>query len=178
LNPSGKKFRQPAKDKRYIELSQEAHQFFKNNYHELSKILIFEWAKFLEKTNFTPRLIAKIENIGHHKRRSLNSFRKILLSQTEQICFYCAETVSSDNIHVDHFIPWSYIYEDALWNLVISCSKCNLKKSDRLAPEFCIPKIDERNRQSGFNEYKKDIGEYYHNCKKAGFLQEKSLECL
>ncbi len=178
LNASGKKFRQPPEDKRYIVLQEKTHQFLKENYHELIKILIFEWAKFLEKTNFTPRLISKIENLGHHKRRSLNKFRKILLEQMGPICFYCDTAVSLGDIHVDHFIPWSYVYDDALWNLVISCNDCNLKKSDRLAPEACISKIDSRNIKFGFNEYKKDVGEYYDNCKKAGFFQDGSLECI
>ena len=178
LNESGRKFRQPPADKRYIILSHEAHRFFKRNYHELIKILIFEWAKFLEKTNFTPRLISKIENLGLQKRRSLNKFRKILLEQMGSKCFYCNKTVSPDEIHIDHFIPWSYVYDDALWNLVISCTDCNLKKSDRLAPKTCIAKIESRNNKFGFNEYKKDIGEYYDNCKKAGFLQDNSLECI
>ncbi len=81
LSPTGRKYRLPPKDKRYIEVSEDAHQFFKDNFNELSKILIYEWAKFLEKTNFTPRLIAKIEGLGHNKRTSLNKYRDILLKQ-------------------------------------------------------------------------------------------------
>ena len=170
LSPTGKKFRRPAKDQRYIELNYDAHAFFKENYHELTKVLIFEWAKFLEKTNFTPRLIAKIEGLGQHKRNSLNKFKKDLLQQSGSKCFYCNKSVNVDDIHIDHFIPWSYVYEDAIWNLVISCTDCNLKKSDYLAPKACVKKIEKRNHQYNFNEYKKDIMEYYENCKKAGFL--------
>lgn len=153
LSPSGKKYRLPPKDKRYIEVTVDTHRFFKDNYHELSKFLIYEWAKFLEKTNFTPRLIAKIEGLGLHKRRSLSGFRNILLKQMDAKCFYCNKIVKKDEIHIDHFIPWSYIYDDAVWNLVISCSSCNLKKSDYLAPSSCIKKIEKRNEMFGFNEY-------------------------
>ena len=177
LSPTGKKFRLPPNDKRYIKITEKAHQFFKENYHELSKLLIYEWAKFLEKTNFTPMLIAKIEGLGLHKRRSLTRYRNMLLKQMNAKCFYCDCMVKNDDIHIDHFIPWSYIYDDAMWNLVISCSDCNLKKSDYLAPSTCITKIEKRNKAYGFNEYGKDIQEYYENCNKAGFLTIEDLKC-
>jgi len=177
LSLTGRKYRLPPKDKRYIEVTEEAYQFFKNNYYELSKLLIYEWAKFLEKTNFTPMLIAKIEGLGLHKRRSLTKYKNMLLKQMNAKCFYCECMVENDDIHIDHFIPWSYIYDDAVWNLVISCSDCNLKKSDNLAPSACIAKIEKRNERYGFNEYGKDVQEYYENCNKAGFLTIDAIKC-
>ena len=177
LSSNCKKYRVPPKDKRYIELSQEAHLFLKENYENLHKILIYEWAKFLEKTNFTPRLIAKIEGLGLQKRGSLKRYREILLDNNEKKCFYCNNLVKEDDIHVDHFIPWSYIFEDQLWNLVISCSDCNLKKSDNLAPKICVKKIDTRNSQYNLNPYDKNIKEYYESCYNAGFSQLLHFEC-
>lgn len=76
-----------------------------------------------------------------------------------------------DNIHVDHFIPWSYVYEDKEWNLVLSCSSCNLKKSDYLASEKCLDKIQKRNKIYKLEEVNKNILDYYYNCKKSGFLE-------
>ena len=177
LSPSKKKFRLPPKDKRYIILTAEAHHFFKENYNELSKLLIFEWAKFLERTNFTPRLISKIEDLGLQKRNSLTKFRNILLEQTDAHCFYCNTPLATKKIHVDHFIPWSYLYEDAIWNLVLSCEACNLKKSDHLPPEKCLQKLEDRNEIYHYNEYDKDLKKYYINCSKAGFLNRKEILC-
>ncbi len=177
LSPTGRKYRLPPKDKRYIEVTRESHRFFKDNYHELSKLLIYEWAKFLEKTNFTPRLIAKIEGLGQQERKPLTKYRNILLKQMDATCFYCDKMVKNDDIHIDHFIPWSYIYDDAEWNLVVSCSDCNLKKSDYLAPRSCVVKIEKRNEKYGFNEYGKDVQEYYENCNKAGFLTIEAIKC-
>ena len=165
------------KDKRYIVLSSEAYYFFKENYNELSKLLIFEWAKFLERTNFTPRLISKIEGLGFQKRNNLKKFRNILLEQTDIHCFYCNTPLLNKKMHIDHFIPWSYLYEDAIWNLVLSCEKCNLIKSDRLAPEKCLQKLENRNEKYHYNEYDKDVRKYYNNCSKAGFSDKQELSC-
>ena len=49
------------------------------------------------------------------------------------------------NTHVDHFIPWSYIQNDNLWNLVLSCQACNGKKSDKLASGKYLHKLLPRN---------------------------------
>lgn len=178
INATGKKYKLPLKEKRYIFLQEEAHQFLKNNYTDLSKILVYEWAKFLEKINFTPRLISKIEDLGHINRRSLAKYKNILLRQMKSQCFYCNESIENTDIHIDHFIPWSYVYEDSIWNLVISCSRCNIKKRDYLAPIHCVKKIQARNQQYSFDTYDIDIMKYYDNCYKAGFLAIDSIECV
>lgn len=166
-----KKYKIPSNDKKFILLQKDSILYLKNNYELLHKALILEWAKFLEKTNFTPKLIAKIEHLGETKRNSLNKYKKILLEiDIDKKCFYCDCNLNENDIHVDHFIPWSYVYDDELWNLVLSCSTCNLKKSDYLASENSLIKIQTRNERFNLVQINKDITEYYHNCKKAGFL--------
>lgn len=176
-----KKYKIPSNDKKFIIFQKDAILYLKNNYELLHKALILEWAKFLEKTNFTPKLIAKIEHLGDTKRNSLNKYKKILLKiHNDKKCFYCNcdlnvaaakdDISEKDDIHVDHFIPWSYVYDDELWNLVLSCSKCNLIKSNYLINEEYLAKIKARNETFNLIEINKDITEYYHNCKKAGFL--------
>jgi 5-methylcytosine-specific restriction endonuclease McrA len=168
---SNKKYKIPSNNDKFIILQKNSILFLRNNYELLHKALILEWAKFLEKTNFTPKLIAKIEHLGETKRSSLNKYKKILLEiDNSKKCFYCDCTLDDNDIHVDHFIPWSYVYDDELWNLVLSCSTCNLKKSDYLANENSLIKIQIRNEKFNLVQINKDITEYYHNCKKAGFL--------
>jgi len=170
VSANGKKFNMPSKINKNIILKVDAIIFFKDNYDLLHKSLILEWAKFLEKTNFTPRLISKIENLGENKRNSLSKFKKILIN-IDNLCFYCNKDLDNEKIHIDHFIPWSYIFDDEIWNLVLSCSSCNLKKSDYLATEKCLTKISTRNTINNFTAINQDINEYYHNCKKSGFLE-------
>ena len=163
---------------KYIVLNTQALKFLKEENEILLKILVLEWAKFLEKTNFTPRLISKIEQMKDPPRRSLTKFREVLLEMTQE-CFYCATPLKDGDIHIDHFIPWSYIYEDALWNLVPACSRCNLIKSDALAPQSCMEKMIIRNESYNLTTSKSDVEEYYENCYKAGFqiLNQEKLEC-
>ena len=131
----------------------EALEFFKNNYSYLYKAIIFEWAKFIEKINpELPMIISKIEGeeIG---RISLRWAYEILKNDFPE-CFYCGDTLLPDRIHtpVDHVIPRSYVFNDDLWNLVLSCDRCNGNKSGSLPPLEYIDKLISRNQ-----EYFKEI---------------------
>ena len=73
-------------------------------------------------------------------------YRRILLEEFEERnCFYCGKELKHGDIHVDHFIPWSFIKDDSLWNLVLSCQQCNLKKSDKLTPNIFVDNLIQRN---------------------------------
>jgi CRISPR/Cas system Type II protein with McrA/HNH and RuvC-like nuclease domain len=49
------------------------------------------------------------------------------------------------DISIDHFIPWSYIYSDDIWNLVITSKSNNSKKSNKLTDKQYLTKLKEQN---------------------------------
>ena len=166
-----------------LELKPQAVKFFNENYTFLIKATILEWCKFLEKINTLPRLIAKIESY-EIKRGSLQ--RYITIFREFKTCFYCNSSLDTNSqVHVDHFIPWSYIFEDECWNLVLSCDKCNLKKSDSLANESFLKEIIIRNKtygkkiislrhsiskiDVGKGGWENEIKQHYKNCQEYGF---------
>ena len=163
----------------------QAILFFKQNYSLLFKAVILEWARFLERINpGLPRLISKIEG-DEPSRRSLERY-KIILGEYFTKCFYCPNLLANDKrlIHVDHFIPWSYIFEDEIWNLVLTCRSCNLKKHSSLAPKHFLESLVNRNNQYcdtvvGLKksllrldpdlDQEKAIRKHYQNCMDYGF---------
>ena len=169
-------------EKARLEIKPEALKFFHDNHTFLMKLVILEWCKFLEKINTLPRLIAKVES-AENKRSSIRKYVKIF--QDFKSCFYCNKSLDQVEIHVDHFIPWSYIFEDEAWNLVLTCRKCNLRKSDSLTnSDFCDDLIKrninhykeiESLRISllklnvNQNKWEKEIKYHYTTCKEYGF---------
>lgn len=147
--------------------------------------MILEWARFLEKINRgLPMLISKIEREETHRSSLVGPYK--ILRKYFYRCFYCGDLLSRDRntVHVDHFIPWSYIFEDELWNLVLACERCNLRKNSCLYPIEFVGRIVDRNQQyinkiEGLErsllrldtegEWKKSISRYYQNCKDYGF---------
>jgi len=125
-------------------LSSSSLEFLTGNYEVLRLLAIGRWVRFTEQYSSAPRLYEKIQNAA--KRKPLARQGRALQQVGEAVtCFYC-NAVLEDNVEIDHFIPWSFVVEDKLWNLVVSCSDCNSKKSDGIALYF-LDSLFERNRR-------------------------------
>ena len=92
------------------------------------------------------RVIDKLE-LATPRRNDLSVYREILFKEFEQnTCFYCGKKLQK-NAHVDHFIPWTFVKDDRIWNFVLSCPSCNIKKNDRVAPRDYIIRVENRNKR-------------------------------
>jgi 5-methylcytosine-specific restriction endonuclease McrA len=130
--------------KEYLKFNPPVYRFLQRYHQVILRLNNYEWAKFLAKNNPVPLdLISAIETVT--QRNNLTNYLKILELYTEYNCFYCGKPLDRIKPHVDHFIPWSYIHSDNLWNLVLACSECNLSKSDRLPGLAYLAQLQERN---------------------------------
>lgn len=133
--------------KEFIKLNSTFYSFMQRFQRVLNYLTNYHLAMFLEKFNEqgdTTNLLLKVENIS--KRSSLDQFYQVLSSFYGGKCFYCGKTIKSkEAAHVDHFIPWSFVQADQLWNLVIACSSCNLSKNDKLALDSFLNVLIDRN---------------------------------
>ena len=128
-----------------ILLNPKAMHFFKENFVPLYKSVILEWIRFLEIRNFgTPRMVQKIEGVTPDTRDQRKFMNKLKLFTDN--CFYCNSRLNYDRYtHVDHVIPFDYIGNTEIWNLVLSCQVCNCEKLGNLPPHHYIEKLLSRN---------------------------------
>ena len=152
-----------------ITLSYTAFHFILKYKMTLERLNYYAWARFLEKTNsdnVLVRVVDKLE-LATPRRENLSIYRNILRKEFEyNNCFYCGKKLN-DNIHVDHFIPWSFIKDDKIWNFVLACPTCNEKKNNRLPGIPYLERIIERNNiikdsrseiiQAEFANYSEDL---------------------
>lgn len=118
----------------------------------LSQLLNYKWAQLLEKFNSSPRIALKVKGISESKlrRNNLNKFKKILLTQMEHgniIDFYTGKVLEENDISIDHVIPWSFMYSDDIWNLVITSKSVNSSKSNSIPSEEVIERLEKRNKE-------------------------------
>ena len=120
----------------------------------LSQLLNFKWAQLLEKFNNAPRIASKVKGISESRiknrihRQSLSKFKELLLAQFDNgeiIDFYTGKTLDDKEIEVDHVIPWSFMFSDDIWNLVLTSKSVNASKSNRVPTEEMIEKLVQRN---------------------------------
>lgn len=117
--------------KEYFRFNPPVYKFLQKHQRIIIYMTNYQLAKFLEKYNSIPNtnyLLDKIEVVS--KRNSLKEYFQILSEFDEDTCFYCKKTLKKGirAIHVDHFIPWSFIQNDHLWNLVLSCQTSGQSK--------------------------------------------------
>ncbi|MDE6209983.1 MAG: HNH endonuclease [Lachnospiraceae bacterium] len=116
---------------------------------ELEKLNYYAWARFLEQVNDDNALVRVIDKLelATPRREDLSIYREILRREFEEdTCFYCGKKLHN-KMHVDHFIPWSFVKDDKIWNFVLSCPTCNVKKNNRVPARDYLLKIEDRNRK-------------------------------
>jgi hypothetical protein len=124
-----------------------------NDYsYVLSQLLNYKWTQLLEKFNNAPRIASKVKGARETalRRSNLSKFKEILLEQYKDgtiIDFYSGDALSLDDVSVDHVIPWSFMYSDDIWNLVITSKSYNSIKSNSIPSSEIIEKLKERNKQ-------------------------------
>lgn len=94
-----------------------------------------EKVKWLQNNNpDVPGLIYKLAPLDK-KMRKLTHVRKLwdgILEKRSVADVFTDEAIDRDNYDVDHFIPWSFVMNDELWNLMPMDSALNSSKSNRL----------------------------------------------
>jgi hypothetical protein len=143
-----------------VSVTPQNHSFLKAQAAALELIANFYWAEFLEGCNrLAPRIVQKVSREGA-SRRSLQKYLRILREESKLQCFYCEAPVGENfAVTVDHVIPWSFLLEDDLWDLVLACNRCNSAKSDWLPDHVFIEKLLLRNRSLSRDGISLAIGE-------------------
>lgn len=139
------------KGKKIIWFNKESYIFLVKNKLVVEKINYYAWILWMETSLSKHKLC--YNNIGvkldeSTKRNTLTKFKIELLSKGDKLnCFYCDKIVNKNNVHIDHFIPWKFVKDDKIWNLVISCSKCNISKKDKISKANYLNKLILRNAE-------------------------------
>jgi 5-methylcytosine-specific restriction endonuclease McrA len=138
-----------SKKERKLTLTTLGYEFMLKYQTTVFKLVNYELAKFLQKKNPLVTqgiLLEEIENIT--QRESLQQFQQLLVDHSGSSCFYTGKPLKQDKraVAVDHFVPWSFVHSDELWNFVLTSGSINSSKGSKLPAERYLEKIDARNR--------------------------------
>lgn len=95
----------------------------------------YEKVKWLQNNNpEVPGLVYKLLPMDE-KMRKLGKVRKLwegILDIRDIADVFTGQIITADQYDIDHFIPWSFVMNDELWNLMPMDSSLNSSKSNRL----------------------------------------------
>ena len=151
-------FYKPDDDDQCLKMYHEALSFMSRNYDVLRYNVLARWSLHLE--NLNPSMIKIMTKLSREKikRSDLKKFHDMLTKYFDT-CFYCGVRLG-DGMEVDHFIPWSYVLEDNLWNMVLACRSCNRKKGNQLPDVRHLEKIYAQNSRLRSSSLEGEFAEY------------------
>jgi hypothetical protein len=117
---------------RSIEIHPDWYRYILSNFAIINGWVNYEWVRYLQKRNpSAPAIVQKISL--PEKRSSLAAqreyWRLVMHYSPRPIqCIYSGKTLSADQFSLDHFLPWSFVCHDQLWNLVPADASANSSK--------------------------------------------------
>lgn len=131
----------------WVELNPIWLTYLQENYDILSSFAYWGLTNFLQVRNpNVPNIPNKL--IKKEERNSLSAQRKYwdtAISKGLKVkCLYTDTLLEVRNYDLDHFIPWSFVSHDLLWNLMPADSSINSSKSNKLPDlNLYLPKLAE-----------------------------------
>jgi 5-methylcytosine-specific restriction endonuclease McrA len=117
-----------------IYLHPDWYTYFRKNSAIVRAWVLWHWLLYMQKCNpNVPAIASKL--IAVPERDTLKNqtkfWAKVLESETLS-CIYTGQTLRVKEISLDHYVPWSFVVHNQLWNLIPATQSVNSKKSDIL----------------------------------------------
>ena len=137
-------FGDSSKLKKEVHFNEDWMRMIQDNTVNILGWIQYEKVKWLQNNNpEVPGLIYKLAPMDE-KMRKLNNVRRLwegILDVRSVMDVFTGQPIVARQYDVDHFIPWSFVMNDELWNLMPMDSSLNSSKSNKLPkwdPFFAI----------------------------------------
>lgn len=160
------------KDENCIRIKENWCNYLKYNYRIIQGWAYYKLVCFLQKRNpNVPGIAMKLEAPKNRDLREQTKIWKQVIEQKHIVDLYTGLDFIETNynnygvLSIDHFIPWSFVLHDQMWNLVPTFKNINSKKSDNLLDydiyidRFCEMQYEafcfvvDKNRKNQLEEY-------------------------
>lgn len=126
-----------------IEMTPEWYEYIYKNQEILRGWIRYKMISYLQKRNpNVPGIVNKLNPPQERKLDKVKKYWKMISEIVPVRDIYADKILQAKEISIDHFIPWSYVAHDELWNLSPTTKSANSSKSNNL-PVWAIyfPKL-------------------------------------
>lgn len=124
----------------FIEISGEWREYFLENYTLLKDFTYWNFADFLQTRNTAvPALVKKFEL--PESRITLKTQRRFwapFLASSHLTKDIYGNQLDPNNFALDHFLPWTFVVHNQIWNLTPTDRSLNSSKSDQIPQDSYI----------------------------------------
>lgn len=109
-------------------------EYIADNYLVVRGWVFWEWLNYMQRRNSTvPNVVNKL--FMPQQRDSLaeqTKYWKSILERQDVECIYSKIKLDKEQVSLDHYLPWSFVAHDQLWNLIPTTPSANSAKSNKL----------------------------------------------
>lgn len=116
-----------------IRIQEEWADYIERNYEIIQGWVELNLIQYLQRRN--PSVPGIVDKLYPPKKRNLDKVKKywkMLVSIKPVREIYGEKPLNKKNISIDHFVPWSYVAHDELWNLTPTTRSINSSKNNSL----------------------------------------------
>ncbi|MEG0835821.1 MAG: HNH endonuclease domain-containing protein [Anaerovoracaceae bacterium] len=118
---------------RKIIVDQRWADYMKKNMEILQGWVDFNLITYLQRRNpSVPGISSKIYPKQERNLSVVTAYWKAIISAEPIKNIYTGDMMTMGDLSIDHFVPWSYVAHDELWNLVPTTKSINSSKSNNL----------------------------------------------
>lgn len=121
--------------KKRVVINEEWQDFFMDNFVTISGWIEVKKVRYLQGRNpGVPGIIYKLvpENNKQRKLRYVRNLWNTIIETKPVYDIYSEKLLGLNDFDIDHFVPWSFVANDELWNLLPMDSSLNSSKSNNL----------------------------------------------
>ena len=131
----------------YIKLNLDWNQYLHSHYNILVDFAYWNLTLFLQARNPNVKLIRP--EFRNSLTKQHNYWDMVMKIGGPIHCIYTGKELHPQDYDLDHFIPWSFVSHDLLWNLIPSDGSINSSKSNNLPDlNVYLPKFAELQHHS------------------------------
>ena len=107
--------------------------YIKNNLGILLGWADYNLILYLQRRNPTvPGIANKIYPPQERKLTAVTRYWKYMIQKQPMMDIYTGDLLDTKGLSIDHFVPWSYVASDELWNLIPTAKSVNSSRSNNL----------------------------------------------
>lgn len=168
--------------KKRVVINEEWQDFFMDNFVTISGWIEVKKVRYLQGRNpGVPGIIYKLvpENNKQRKLRYVRNLWNTIIETKPVYDIYSENLLGLNDFDIDHFVPWSFVANDELWNLLPMDSSLNSSKSNNL-PRWKYFELFAKNQYMMYESAKSSekIMDKFKKCQRDNLVMPWSMEEL
>lgn len=119
---------------RNVEIQPAWYEYLQEHIHILESFCFWHLVNYLQKHNpNVPNIAGKLFRPKLRDLKRARAFWRLVFEKADQVrCVYSCQTIAPDDFSLDHFLPWSFVAHDLLWNIIPAPRPVNSSKGSLL----------------------------------------------